>query len=697
MKLFVVFFLLCLPAMAADPIPQSRRINWSQAGLPGGIPAVSTVCATIAAGASQASIQAALDSCPANQAVVLAAGTYDVNGTLTVPSGVVLRGSGPQQTVLNASGSGQGFIRLGSGTTPNTSNSTAITSGATKGSTSISVSSATGISVGTYLLITQLNDPSFVTITTSNGTCTWCDGSIGWNGTRVMGQIVEVTSVAGTSIGFSPGLYADYTLTPLATRFAMSARYAGVEDLQVYMNNTGFTANFYARGAAYSWIKNVESNYADGDHVQLHWGYRNEIRDSYFHDGWIHTPGQTDDCLFVANKTSATLVENNTLRRLHVSVMLNWGAAGNVIAYNYMDNNFDSGGSTSVMDGADTHGAHPMFNLWEGNIGPVLDNDYYWGSSSHNTAFRNWWKGVQLVIPPLTGRGAEQPGSATWAIYGLRAVDMSQTVRYVNLLGNIIGSDRQKAVGTWTPLAVAPQSRSFYSSNHHYGYTFGYANLSDSGTDSGDNGLPYSTALIHGDYDYVLGSFRWDAGTADHDLSASLYRSTRPGWFGTLAWPAFGPSLSDANTAVIGELPAKKCFDQGRMPTCLSDARDFYAVTPCRALDSRQAAGPFGGLPLVSGTGRTLALASVCGIPATASAVSLNVTVTEPTADGNVRLYPGGTPTPLVSTVNFRAGQTRANNAIAVLGAGGDLTLYAAQAAPAATVHVIIDVNGYFE
>ena len=99
----------------------------------------------------------------------------------------------------------------------------------------------------------------------------------------------------------------------------------------------------------------------------------------------------------------------------------------------------------------------------------------------------------------------------------------------------------------------------------------------------------------------------------------------------------------------------------------------------------------------MAGAERTLLLAGVCGIPVTAVAVSMNVTVTQATAPGNVRPYPGERPTPMVSTINFREGLTRANNAVAVLGAGGDLAVLASLPVYAATVHLIIDVNGYFE
>ncbi len=118
----------------------------------------------------------------------------------------------------------------------------------------------------------------------------------------------------------------------------------------------------------------------------------------------------------------------------------------------------------------------------------------------------------------------------------------------------------------------------------------------------------------------------------------------------------------------------------------------FFTVTPCRLADTRDPDGPYGGPALSSGVTRTFFLGNRCGIPLTAKAVSFNLTVTQPAAPGHVLLYPGGTPAPLVSTINYRAGQTRANNAIIRLGAGATLAVQSA-----APTHFILDVNGYFE
>lgn len=121
----------------------------------------------------------------------------------------------------------------------------------------------------------------------------------------------------------------------------------------------------------------------------------------------------------------------------------------------------------------------------------------------------------------------------------------------------------------------------------------------------------------------------------------------------------------------------------------------FYTLTPCRAVDTRNATGPYGGPAFSGNSDRTFALANRCGIPSTAKAVSLNVTVTQSTAAGVLRLYPGGTTVPLASAINYRAGQTRANNQYASLGSTGGLAVRCDQTS--GNVQVIIDVNGYFQ
>ncbi len=75
--------------------------------------------------------------------------------------------------------------------------------------------------------------------------------------------------------------------------------------------------------------------------------------------------------------------------------------------------------------------------------------------------------------------------------------------------------------------------------------------------------------------------------------------------------------------------------------------------------------------------------------------MSLNVTVTDGTSLGDLRLFPGSSTPPLASTINFRAGQTRANNALVTLSATGILSVLDDQST--GQVQLIVDTNGYFK
>lgn len=109
--LLCLLVLLCLPTLSlaqawSGIIDPSRAINWSNAGIPGGIPNRTVICATLNPGATSAKIDAAIASCPANGVVYLNAGTYSIasgisfNGT----SNVTLRGAGPEKTILDFTG-----------------------------------------------------------------------------------------------------------------------------------------------------------------------------------------------------------------------------------------------------------------------------------------------------------------------------------------------------------------------------------------------------------------------------------------------------------------------------------------------------------------------------------------------------------------------------------------------------------------
>ena len=81
------------------------------------------------------------------------------------------------------------------------------------------------------------------------------------------------------------------------------------------------------------------------------------------------------------------------------------------------------------------------------------------------------------------------------------------------------------------------------------------------------------------------------------------------------------------------------------------------------------------------------------GIPAEATAVSMNVTIVSPTAQSNLRIFPANVPTPTASNLNWLAGQSPTPNKVDVkLSDDGKIKLYN----HAGTVNVLADVVGYY-
>ena len=160
-------------------------------------------------------------------------------------------------------------------------------------------------------------------------------------------------------------------------------------------------------------------------------------------------------------------------------------------------------------------------------------------------------------------------------------------------------------------------------------------------------------------------------------------------------WAAANEGLTNLWTVALamdptGTRPSMPGFVRNGVWQRRSRRGAFYTVPPCRAVDSRTSDEP----ALAAGTSRTFTLVGRCGIPAEAVTVSLNVTVTEATSPGHLRLYPGDTSLPATSSLNFSTGDTRANSALSLLGPAGDLTVFSRQ--DSGSVHVIVDVTGYF-
>lgn len=118
----------------------------------------------------------------------------------------------------------------------------------------------------------------------------------------------------------------------------------------------------------------------------------------------------------------------------------------------------------------------------------------------------------------------------------------------------------------------------------------------------------------------------------------------------------------------------------------------FYPLTPCRVLDTRNAAGTFGGPSITGNTSRSFPIqSSSCNVPSSAAAYSFNTTVVPQTVLSYLTAWPTGQPQPNVSTLNSFNGTILANAAIVPAGTGGAVTFFASN-----TTDLVVDINGYF-
>ncbi len=178
-----------------------------------------------------------------------------------------------------------------------------------------------------------------------------------------------------------------------------------------------------------------------------------------------------------------------------------------------------------------------------------------------------------------------------------------------------------------------------------------------------------------------------------------VYWLQQPGSPGIDAGHSTAPSLPavdvyDATRVIDGDGDGEAEVDMGAIETRVVSTVGvgYHPLPPSRLLDTRLGVGA----PVAKvGPASTLRLQVTGrgGVPATgASAVVLNVTVTEPSADSWLTAWPSGLPRPQASNLNFAAGRTVPNLVVVKVGEGGQVDLHN----NAGSTHVIADVAGWY-
>jgi len=562
-------------AALSSIIPDERLIDWTVAGVPGGIPHSTSICATVV---DSTKLQAAIDGCPPGGVVYVPAGVYKLGSGIVNAShsGIVVRGDGPGKTVFQAGATATAF-NFGNADWPPPAAAIPVSAGATKNSSTVTVDSTgatashAAFQVGGFIRIEAGVNPPWVH---NIGVSSY---DLGFSMT------FRVTSLTQNMVTFEPPLQFDFS--PYSPKVALLSILpltgVGLEDFTIDLQGTGSYGIQYAQMWG-SWIQNVEIENTAAHVLALYAVLKSEIRHCYFHDT-VNAGPNTEGLDFYRN-SDWNLIEDNIVYKAGGIDIGDWegGDAGNVIAYNFAYGTASGDATVAGYDIDVNHASNSIFNLLEGNIAGGVIADGYFGSTSHDTLIRNWFT-------------ATHPTAAN----NLASIKLKHFADYFNAIGNILGTAALPTTGNvgsngfaYGGFYDAPQSAGYddgWSTGVQVIFEMGFPNMGNtgySGTIAASTPIDYSsqgaslsesqaldlnvaaTLLRHGNYDYFHRAIVWDPAIASRAIPNSLFRSSAPGYFGKLAWPPFDPASppGEFNDANLSRIPAGYRFVNGVDP-----------------------------------------------------------------------------------------------------------------------------------
>jgi hypothetical protein len=597
---FVLLFFFSVNSQAqhlwSGILNQSRAIDWTSAGIPGGLPDSSwTQCgSTIAAYTGTAdTINNAIAACGngnngQNQYVLLGPGTFNLSSAIAFNSkgNFVLRGSGANSTfVIFGSSANNSCFGLNAAVCMNSTDSTYAnqppgtiynwTGGYSQGATQITLSSVAGINLngGSLLMLDQCEDgytgtPCSGSAVDTGNYYNCADGYSAGNGCSADGpdgenrphrsQIEIVTATAinqggcgATCVTITPPLKAPNWRSGQSPQvwIIKPLQNAGLENMSIDFTAAPPQAGITMYTCNGCWVSGVRSIDPFEWHMRVFQSTHVVIQNNYFMG-----PMRYSDPYGIAFEMAGSqLVVNNIFQQIRCPIVFDGPDSGSVIAYNFAVDDYNASDHTYFFPAFWNHSGGIAYDLWEGNVSGGFTNDSLHGTHEMETNFRNFYTGWQ------TGNTQDINPYGQW--YGSR---------YDNVMGNVLGT-----------------------SGIHTGYQSTAGNAGQNtiyliGASNGASGIPVDplgaqTILRWGNYDVITGvrfcgnssDTGWtttcsstsevpsgispyansvptlgDTGIGQNPMPASFYYSSQPSWFGSHVWPPIGPDVSNGSIGV---------------------------------------------------------------------------------------------------------------------------------------------------
>jgi hypothetical protein len=594
----------------------SRAVNWSGAGVTGGIPARIAIYQTLGiSGASSSTVQSvtaaqinsALSKCPAGEVVYLNPGIYNLSTSVAMQgvSNCTLRGSGADQTDLVFTGTGSCFstqvtsVCMSSGdnnfkTSP--SNLVNWTAGYAAGTTSITLASVPNLKVGFPIILDQCNtglsgaptcsgtvtDNGAVLVTDSNATgIAVAPGLAGpyslqannggaQRSGRQQEQIVTVTGCGGVttpgascsgtnvSVTISPGLYMpnwSAANSPQAWWASSPAFLDGIEDLTIDNTSASGALGIESFNCSGCWVQGVRIIDPSRAHVQFTYSSHNTIRNNYF---YLTQQWTTASYGVESYSSSDCLIENNMFQAIASPYMLNGPGSGDVFAYNFSVLEFFN----TPLYNQNSHGDHTagidMF-LVEGNEGSSVNADVIHGTHNFGTYFRNRYSGPAPTCWSNSTNTSTSVLALSTGTFGkcnsnLQPISLDSFTRFYNLIGNVLGT---------TGVNTVYES----SSNNNPAIRLGLGNQTVAldpnvqlttmiwGNCNSSNSFgtcPFNSSEVPSSLTGAQAPYA-NPIPSSAVLPPSFYYSSKPSWWPSgKAWPPIGPDVTGGNISGVG-------------------------------------------------------------------------------------------------------------------------------------------------
>ncbi|MEO1260653.1 MAG: T9SS type A sorting domain-containing protein [Bacteroidota bacterium] len=381
--LTLLVFLAFYCSSFTQNIPANKLTDWSKAGLLDPPPVFDTV--NVAANgiigdgstSNSLALQQLMESHDDPTVFFFPAGNYFFDQAISLSTGQVLKGASAEETVFSFDLNGENdAIEISGNVTSVRSN---INADNPEALNNFSVESVGAFHADDFIRI-QFDDSQLVT-------SSWAEKSTG--------QVLKILGFGGDKIVTSNLIRRAIHLSenPYVEKID-PVQFAGIECLHIERLDMTMvqTSNILLEFAANCWVKGVSSHNGNFAHVELENCAHVHVTGCHFKDAFNYGSGGQGYGVVLEFNTSDCLVDNNVFDHLRHSMLLQAGANGNVLSYNYSINPFwnevglpeDSAGDLVL------HGNYPYLNLFEGNVVQnIVIDDSHGANGAGNMFYRN--------------------------------------------------------------------------------------------------------------------------------------------------------------------------------------------------------------------------------------------------------------------------------------------------------------------